>query len=82
MNSKAEFNRCKIQRIETRFDKSLWDETVAENETDEMVKREMKLLQTKKRSRKTEKTVLKKTERKLKEECIRLKNENYRILYC
>ena len=54
LNSKAEYNRCKIHRIETRLSKSQWLESQVENETEEVIKREIQELQKlnrKKRSR-------------------------------
>ena len=53
LNSKAEYNRCKIHRIETRPSKSQYAEMLVETENDNIVKAGLKELNFNKRSRKS-----------------------------
>ena len=82
LNSKGEYNRCKIKRIETRPTKSQYRDTLLENENDKLFKEGLKELNKLKRSRTKEikrKKNLKVTSnlnKKLKEVCIEIGNEN------
>ena len=51
LNSKDEYNRCKIQRIETRPNKSQYIETLIENENENLIKEGLKEINKVKRSR-------------------------------
>ena len=52
MNSKSEYNRCKIARISTKSEKESWKEMEKEIEEEERLKKEMKELRKKKREKK------------------------------
>ena len=73
LNSKAEYNRCKIHRIETKPSQSAWAETVLEQRAEEAIQLGIKDLKTNKRSRPKKTKCLTKT---LKSICVEITNEN------
>ena len=75
LNSKAEYNRCKINRIETRPTKFQYRDTLIEQENETLIKAGLKELNKLKRSRNKDKKKTLNTE--LKEACIEISNENY-----
>ena len=73
LNSKAEYNRCKIHRIETKPSQSAWAETVLEQKAEETIQLGIKDLKSNKRSRPMKTKCLTKT---LKSICVEITNEN------
>ena len=69
MNSRAEFNRCKVPRITTKNRES---EEKLEDDEDERLKLLIRDLRIKKRSRKAEEETL-----SLRAACIEISNDNY-----
>ena len=64
MNSKSEYNRCKIARISTKSDKETMKEMEKETEVEEILKKEMKEIRIKKREKKREEETSKENKRK------------------
>ena len=73
LNSKAEFNRCKIERLDTRSEKEKLKEESAENEVENKLKEIIKCMQSKKRERSKEN---RKRTRDIRAACIEIQNEN------
>ena len=73
LNSKAEFNRCKIHRLDTRTDKEKLKEISAENEKENRLNSIIKEMQYKKREREKEN---KKRTREMKAAIMEIQNEN------
>ena len=73
MNSKSEYNRCKIPRICTKTEKDLEKERQEENAEELRVKDEIKGMRKKKRDKKIEDEM---SQPSLKRVCIEISNEN------
>ena len=65
----AEFNRCKIERLDTRSPKEKLKDLAAENETEKRLKEVIKSMQSKKRERSRES---KRLTRELKAACVEI----------
>ena len=74
LNSKSEYNRCKIHRLETRQEKRDWIENLIEAENDLKIQSALIELKSSKRSRPKEKIAKEKVS--LKNVCIEIGNEN------
>ena len=73
LNSKAEYNRCKISRLDTRTETEKLKESSAENEIENKVKEVIKSMQKTKRNRSKEST---RRTREMRDACIEIQNEN------
>ena len=73
MNSKSEYNRCHIQRINTKSQKEIMKEKEEETAEENRVKEEIKLIRRKKRDMKIEKEM---NQPSLKRVCLEIQNEN------
>ena len=73
LNSKAEFNRCKIERLDTRSEKEKLKEMSADNEVENKLKEIIKCMQTKKRERSKEN---RKRTRDIRAACMEIISEN------
>ena len=77
LNSKSEYNRCKIQRLETRIEKETWKDELIESEKDLKFEAGLyELRNSKKRTRKEKKLVQQSEKVSLKNVCIDIGNEN------
>ena len=73
MNSKAEYNRCKIQRLDTRTEKEKTKEIANENEIENKLKDIIKKMKCNKRKRSKESKM---RTREMKDALIEIQNEN------
>ena len=73
MNSKSEYNRCHIQRINTKSQKEIMKEREEETAEEIRVKEEIKQIRRKKRDMKIEKEM---NQPNLKRVCLEIQNEN------